>query len=291
MPQKNTARLVSLLCGTLLSTSALAQAPTGAGQTGHQHAAAQSADATRASAEWTQAPLLVSAARGPERGAATLAARHFSPPALHVHPSDTPDKPWSVELQSGRGEVRPLNPAEGGAHWISAEQSLTGSTLVASTVWFFASKGSSPERMLATPKNRLEIVPVPATNRYREGESWHFQLRFDGQPLAGAKLELETEQGSRQSLTADAQGMVRVTFPHDIDPARYPQAEEFSRVRSEFVLTVSKQVDEHTYVSAFNSAYMPDRMRERSLLWGAGFAALGMLLATPLLRRKEKRNA
>lgn len=239
---------------------------------------------------WTSTPLILPLGRGMERGGVSLETRNLNATQFKIHPSDTPDKPWDQALEQGVAKVKPANPMDGGAHWISARQESEGEVRVASTLWFFANKGSSPQAMLNLPKETLEILPLPASNRYREGESWEFMVRFQGQPLPAVPVTFETAQGSSKTLSTDTRGLIKLAFPHDIDLSRYPGVDELARIRVPFVLSTRHRWEGKEYLTAFNTAYTPDRMRERSLGWGAGFASLGMLMALPLLRRKEKKN-
>ncbi len=71
-------------------------------------------------------------------------------------------------------------------------------------------------------RHELEIVPDPLPRehgRYRESEKWRFLVRFNGQPLPGQPVTLETEFGTRTSFTTDAAGFATVLFPRDFKPA------------------------------------------------------------------------
>jgi hypothetical protein len=54
------------------------------------------------------------------------------------------------------------------------------------------------------------------------------------------------------------------------------------------VLGAELERDGVRHVTGFSSQYLPDLMRERSLLAGTGLFAFGMILATPMLRRKKE---
>jgi hypothetical protein len=54
------------------------------------------------------------------------------------------------------------------------------------------------------------------------------------------------------------------------------------------VLGAELERDGVRHVTGFSNQYLPDLMRERSLLAGTGLLAFGMILATPMLRRKKE---
>jgi hypothetical protein len=53
------------------------------------------------------------------------------------------------------------------------------------------------------------------------------------------------------------------------------------------VLSTEKSLGDKRYLTAFNHQYGQDPERNRSLAWGAAFGVLGMVAATPLLRRRK----
>ena len=63
----------------------------------------------------------------------------------------------------------------------------------------------------------LEIKPLQLPrehNQYRANETWRFQTTFQGKPIAlKPSVQLATSNGTRQTLTSDAQGQVELTFP------------------------------------------------------------------------------
>ena len=58
----------------------------------------------------------------------------------------------------------------------------------------------------------------------------------------------------------------------------------------QFVLAAEHDDGGKRYLTAFNYAYAADAARGKNLMAGAGFGVFGMLLATPLLRRKKVEN-
>lgn len=273
---------------TLASAALAADAtPSGEARVAHSHGAVPLAT----DGAWTDLPLLVQAGRGGERGTVMLTPRNLEVVALAVRDPGQPGAVRQVVLSQGRAAVTPLVPGEGGFHWISAREESADAVRVASTVWSFGSKGASPQAMLDLPKEDLEILPRPASQQYRENGSWDFIVRYQGQPLAAAELRLETENGSQQQFVSDQHGVARIVFPPDFPAAKLAAAEDLRRLQARFVLAVERHEAGRHYLTAFNGTYSPDRMRERSLLWGGGFALLGMVLAVPLLWRKEKNGA
>ena len=188
--------------------------------------------------------------------------------------------------------IEAVAPKTGNYHWLVAREEDTDGVKVASTVWYFSSPGDAPSDMLAQPKHELEIVPNPLPREhrsYREAEKWKFLVRYNGQPLAGQSLAMETEFGSRTQAVTDANGIATLVIPRDFKQS--PQSEgdsEDPRARGRFVLVTEKEVGGKRYLTAFNFSYTQDPERSRSLGWGAAFGILGMVAATPLLRRRQQ---
>ena len=242
---------------------------------------------------WSALPALVPGSTKGERGKAILAPRNMTGTELQVFSPGQPEAPTRMMLENGRWLVTPSSPDKGGHHWLMARQTRDQMVITASTAWTFPAKGDAPTRLLRAPRDGLEIVPdhIPEHGGMREGEDWEFHVRHDGHPLAGKVVQFETESGTRSRVVTDARGIARIAFPRDINPADIDPQGGATRTRKGFVLAVEHQQGEIHHLSAFNFFYYPDLMRERSLTKGFGFLALGMLLALPLLRRKETERA
>lgn len=251
----------------------------------HDHHGGE-ANPTRPGANWTSLPILVAAGR-PGPGGVTLAVQNIAADRLTIRGPEAPEKVRELTVDNGQAKAGPAAPTLGGYHWLSAREVSAEGTRVASGIWSFGSKGDSPQALLDLPKEQLEIIPEPASVQYRESTEWAFRVRFEGKAIPNAVVRLETANGSREELRADAAGLVRVAFPRDFDSRKLAGVEDQRRVTAGFVLAVEHDAANLHYLTAFNGNYSPDRMRERSLGWGAGFAGLGMLLGTPLLLRKR----
>jgi hypothetical protein len=249
-----------------------------------------------AAREWTRQPLLLPAmpARG-ERAVATLRLTGIVAAELRVYAADGPAERRLVAYAVGPegAKIEPAAPKVGNYHWLVARQEGQNEVRVASSAWYWSNPGAAPGAMLAQVKHELEIVPAPLPREhgnYRESEKWRFLVRWLGQPLPNQALTLETEFGSRSTVTTDADGIATVLFPRDYRPPRDGEPAGHGPRRAKFVLATEKEADGRRYLTAFNYGYTPDPDRERSLGWGALFGALGMVAATPLLRRRATRN-
>lgn len=243
------------------------------------------------SATWTIYPLLrANMSRG-------------GPPGLKLEASgeafdqvrlQTPEVPQAVVLSGGPSSWLVSKPQMGtGGHlWFVATKEEGSQVLRASTYYFFPAKHQVPTEMLRAPRGGLEIVPLRLQEHggTREGTRWRFLLRHENQPLASHSLQMETEGGTRQTFTSDANGIAEITFPRDFLAERL-KSKEGMNARQDFVLAVRHEAGGKQYLTTYNHSYNPDRMRERSLPIGVGVLALGMVLAAPLLRRKGKKNA
>lgn len=247
---------------------------------------------------WTQYPLIAPAmsGRGANRSGAAFVAKNLEAPELLVYApgSEGPGAQWRVPLTPEGAQVK-VSPKVGNYHWIAAREEMEGHVAVASTVHFFSNPGPAPTQLLLTHKNELEIIPQPLPRehgRYRENETWKFLLRFNGQPLAGKEVALETEFGTKARFVSDERGMVKVKFPHDFPAEQEHQGKgaegHHAGPRSaKFVLAAEHLDSGRHYVTAFNLSYSPDAYEGKNLAAGAGFALFGMLLAAPLLRRRK----
>ena len=257
--------------------------------------AAAPAGARPAKSEWTRQPLLLPGKnpRG-ERATAQLRAQGIAATALTVFAPEGPKDRRSAAYPVGEDGARiaPVDPKIGNYHWVIAREESAEAVKVASTAWYFGNPGDSPKEMLKLAKHELEIVPDPLPRehgRYRESEKWRFLVRLNGAPVAGQPLQLETEFGSRATFHTDAAGVATVLFPRDFRPAEKADGEHAGHGRryAKFVLSTEKEADGRRYLTAFNLSYGEDADRNKSLGWGAAFGLIGMLAATPLLRRRK----
>jgi len=287
------AALIALLPASLPAAEAPAGAP-GVAHERHAHEAQRSAG-QRASRDWTRYPLIapVMAPRG-ERAGNTLALKNLAAGVLDVYAPDGTRRQIPVTEEGAR--VEQATPKSGNYYWVSAREERENRVEVASTATYFSNPGAAPTALLLERKHELEIVPQPLPREhgaYRESEKWRFLLRFEGQPLAGKTLTLETEFGSRIAFTSDANGIATVLFPYDFkpdEPGKGGGGHGGPR-RAKFVLAVEHEDGGKHYLSAFNYSYSPDAERGKNLWAGLSFGAFGMLLATPLLRRKTQSGA
>lgn len=245
---------------------------------------------------WTSQPVLLEVA-GAERGAAAFRPSGIDVDRVSVFaPGGRPEQAQAdYPVEAGQVRIRPAAPAMGNYHWVQARQERADTVRVASTAWYFSNPGDAPTAMLNQAKSELEIVPAPLPRehaRYRESEKWRFLVRWRGLPLAHQALTLETEHGSRSSVFTDDVGIAVVVFPRDFRPLEAGKGGQGGRRRERagYVLWTAHVEGDRTYRTAFNQSYAPEPERSRSLAWGAAFGAFGMVLAAPLLRRKESNH-
>jgi hypothetical protein len=244
--------------------------------------------------EWTKQPLLIGRPVKDSRSAALITARGLTAGGVIVYAADGPaearKRGFAIDAEGARIEA--VAPKTGNYHWVVAREESPEVVKVASTAWYFGNPGDGPTDLLATPKHELEIVPSPLPREhrsYREAEKWKFLVRFNGQPLAGQALSMETEFGSRTSAVTDAMGIATLVIPRDFkQPQKGDGETEDPRARGRFVLSTEKEDGGKRYLTAFNYSYTQDPERSRSLGWGAAFGILGMVAATPLLRRRQQ---
>ena len=245
---------------------------------------------------WTDKPLLKTKSGGESRERITVVAQNIVADGVDA---------WSNRLADAAGQRRlPLDmagakldkPASGGFHWLAAREERGDTVRVASSVYYYGERGAeNPTDMFMTQKHELEIVPQPYPrehSRYRANEEWKFLVRFNGQPLSGQMLEMETQNGTRAVWVSDTQGVVTVSLPDDFKPeAEGGPGGGHGRRGADFVLAAKRIEGGTTYLTAFNASYGPDAFSQRSIVIGLAFTLFGMLMAVPLLRRrKAKKN-
>ncbi|GEM_PF-562041 len=250
--------------------------------------------------EWTRYPILApTMARGAERMAAVLRPVGIDAVEIQVFAAAGPadKRRQTVPVGPEGARIEPAGPKLGNYHWVVARSEAAGEVRVASTVWYFSNPGAAPTALLKEAKHELEVVPDPLPREhsaYRESEKWNFIVRFNGVPVPNQLVTMETEFGSRSSFQTNAEGRALVLFPRDFKPATPAQAapggHEMGPRRARFVLAAEREEGGIRYLTAFNTTYSPDADRNRSLAWGAAFGLLGMVAATPLLRRRPAKS-
>lgn len=250
---------------------------------------------------WTSFPILKArmGGEGRDRRMVTIVPQNIVANSIEAYSNDIKDEKGHRQLPLDMAGARLDKPKAGGFHWLAAREEQGGQVKVASAVHFFTGSGTkTPTAMFMQQKHELEIIPQPYPrehSRYRANEDWKFLVRFNGKPLAGQKVLLETANGSKAELSSDAQGVVTVRIPDDFaTESRQKAAGDHSHARrsSDLVLATEHAEGGKSYLTAFNAGYGPDAFDQRSLAMGLGFTLLGMIGAAPLLRqRKDAKQA
>ena len=272
--------------------------PAGEAVQPHDHAQMAAGQGKWQDREWTKYPLLTPMmGAGEDRAAAKLAVKNFQPAELEIFAAEgSPERlRRQVPITPEGTPIEAVSPKIGNYHWVSAREETEEKVTLASTAYAFGNPGAAPAKLLLQQKSELEIIPQPLPREHgawRESEKWQFLLRFKGQPLAKNELRMETEFGTKTAFVSDEQGMVTVLFPRDFKPVEKEQGGHgHGPRRAKFVLAAEHDDGGKHYLTAFNYTYSADATRDRNLLAGVGFGVFGMLLATPLLRRKKNNGA
>lgn len=244
---------------------------------------------------WTMFPMLVPGRTPPgDRSAARFVPRNLNATTIEVHAPDATAQNARTELPVGaEGAGFRAPKGQGNYYWVSARQQTRDTLVTATTVRYFSNPGPAPTELLTRRKGELELIPQPLPREhaeYRAGEEWSFLVRYQGQPLGGATVTLETEHGTRASFKSDANGMARVSFPLDFkekETAADGGHAGHRAPRAAFVLAVDHTDAGMRHLTTFNHVYTPDAYYQKNLWAGLGFTIFGMLLAVPLLRRKK----
>jgi hypothetical protein len=250
---------------------------------------------------WTQLPLLKTRMSGESRETmvTTVVPQNIVANGIDAFSNNLKDDGARRQLPLEMAGAKLDKPANGGFHWLAAREESIDAVHIASTVYSFGERSpKDPTAMFMQQKHELEIIPSPFPrehSRYRANEDWKFIVHFNGQPLVGQKVVLETQNGSKAEWVSDAQGVVTVHVPDDFKPEEVkPEAGKHSHGMpgADFVLATEHAANGKTYLTAFNGSYGKNAFDKRSLEMGLGFTLLGMLGAVPLLRKRntEKKN-
>ena len=250
---------------------------------------------------WTAFPTLKTRTSGENRGrrVVTVVPQNIVPNSIDAYSNNIEDTKGRRQLPLGMSGAKLDKPASGGFHWLTARAEQDGQMRVASTVHFFSERGAqNPTGLFMQQKHELEIIPQPYPrehSRYRANEDWRFLMRFNGKPLSGQKVNLETANGTKTELVSDAQGIITVRIPDDFKAETRQKtagSHDHGRRSSDLVLATEYAEGGKTYLTAFNASYGPDALDQRSLAMGLGFTLLGMVGAVPLLyQRKSSKPA
>lgn len=243
------------------------------------------------SAAWTIFPTLKTKMGGEdrERRVITVVPRGMVANSIDAYSNNPGDAKGHRQLPLEMAGAKLDKPESGGYHWLAAREEQGGQVRVASTVYYFGESGAkNPTALFMQQKHELEIIPQPYPrehSRYRADEDWKFLLRFNGKPLAGQNVFLETANGSKAELTSDAQGVITVRIPDDFKVET--EKKSARRLSSDFVLATEHTEGGRSYLTAFNAGYSTGAFYQRNLTMGLGFTLLGMIGAVPLLRQRR----
>lgn len=299
--------VITLACtpSVFAAESAMVAAPVQQGMaatdhTGHGEHAGTGAMSGRSGAgqstAWTAFPMLKirRGGEGGERRVATVVPYGMVASSIDAYSNNPEDSKGHRQLPLQMAGARLDKPESGGFHWLAAREEQDGQVRVASTVHLFSERGAkNPTVLFMQQKYKLEIIPQPYPrehSRYRANEDWKFLVHFNGKPLPGQKVNLETANGTKTGLVSDAQGVVTWHVPDDFASEAVQKASaehSHGRRSADFVLATEHAEDGKTYLTAFNSSYGTDAFYQRNLGLGLGFTLLGMIGAVPLLRQRK----
>lgn len=164
-------------------------------------------------------------------------------------------------------------------HAIVAQK--TGGKLTESAIRYHYARGKpsghSSTELTSANKSILEIVPDPIPREhfhYHSDQTWDFIIRFQGLPVAGQQVMLETANGSQVEATAAADGRVSLHIPDD-----FPDivAGERDKRSAEFTVSTGYTEGDQMYQSTLNAAYRVNPHHWRSLNLGIVVVGIGML--------------
>jgi len=188
------------------------------------------------------------------------------------------------------GTVRVKSGKQGGYYLVQVfGHGPQGEETTASAFKYFSNPGPAPRNLLAAVRPGFEIVPniLPREHaHYREGETWNFRVRGNGEAVPYAKVVMETSNGTQRTFTGDANGLVAVTFPTDFIDIPKDQWRHGRPPASKFVLAVRHE----GLLATFNGGYRLGAYGDKDLMAGIGFAVVGMAVAAPIVFRRKKKK-
>ncbi|MDQ6997955.1 MAG: hypothetical protein Q9M17_04505 [Mariprofundus sp.] len=149
--------------------------------------------------------------------------------------------------------------------------------------------GHSPSELTAASKAELEIVPSPLPREhwhYQGNQQAHFQILFQGKPLVGHAVAIETSHGAVMQATTDAQGMFQITVPDDFTLIKKGR---MHNPPAEWRITVQHEQDGQQYSTILTAPYYVDPNHWQPLSWGLMAVGVAMLLALFVLIRRQKK--
>lgn len=164
-------------------------------------------------------------------------------------------------------------------------------------------EGHDHVKPLIEPRS-LDTLPLEIVRERQTAENFHtllgygdtatFQIRRQGQPLAGAEVTFHTAQGWHKTVRSDATGRARFMLVRDY----YPDWQEFDRRhRQDYVISAAFSDTEEgmptRYVATYNGSYYPSARDYRSYAYGlllGTFALTFTGVAVYLYRRRRQRR-
>jgi hypothetical protein len=148
--------------------------------------------------------------------------------------------------------------------------------------------GHSPTEVVTSVKSELEIVPSPFPrehSRYQSNQQRHFRLLFNGQPLAGHNVNVETSFGTTFYANSDEAGMLNITIPDDFTDIKVGRR---NNRPAEWRITAVHNQDGHSYRTVVSAPYYVDPSHWQPLSWGLLTVAGGMLVTGMMSVRRRK---
>lgn len=199
-----------------------------------------------------------------------------------------------ADLSLDNGQAR-IKPKSGNYHLVLAQGRAGDATVNAASAVYFSNPGPAPSQILGHPGAGLMLLPerLPREHaQFRSGESVRFRLTVDGTPLPGMPVQVETANGTHQTLGTDLDGWVQLSFPADFPPLDQRPEEAHGRpLTAGFVLSAVLNAGVQPRLASFAYVYGPNQLDKASPAFGAVFALLGMACAIPLILRRNPKGA
>lgn len=209
----------------------------------------------------------------------------------------TPDL-QSSELQARDGHINVKPTGKDNYHLLVASRLHNGTNETAIRYIPFNGKptGHSPAELTRLDKARLDIVPDPLPREhwhYKAGDTVHFVVQFNKQPLASAAVTLSTSQGTMLRANTDDRGGVSFTLADDF-PDTLPGRE--NNRPAELLVHVKHAQAEQKYATWLSADYQvnPDHWQDTRLglmVASGGFIFGALVTGLGLRNASHKRGA
>lgn len=202
-------------------------------------------------------------------------------PSTEQRPLTLNDQDASVALR-GTGMVS--------YHLLMATRQLPGRVETALRYQYMRGKPTdySPAKLVSVQKSKLELAPNPLPRehwRYQGLKPADFIVRFEGKPVAGIEVVLNTSLGSTLKTASNKEGGVRFILPDDFSQVK-PGRE--NNPSAEFFVHIAHRENGTEYLTSYSADYYVSPSHWQSTTAGFASMLVGFVGGLLMIRRRNK---